>query len=237
MPPEWKFHHEKVFYQNRHFSHAGCHGSRCAGGVPEKSVIPPTAYCSAVANTRRRICTASRRIRSSRGSPDTRGRSRTSSSFSAMTWGDATQFLLDTGVPVNALTVVNDHSVRFPDEIYEHHKDLGLTHMQFIPCLETVPGDQVNIAPFSVFAEVYGAFLCTLSDRCSAYRCRAYPPGSRTPPERGRRSAAHPCRIGGKGGSEPTLSLRERPQVQEVLRRVSSRLREAEKTPSVSSRV
>jgi uncharacterized protein len=75
------------------------------------------------------------------------------------------RLLLEEGVPVNALTVVNDYSARFPDEIYDHHRALGLDYMQFIPCVETDPADPGRAAPFSVTAEAYGEFLCRLFDR------------------------------------------------------------------------
>jgi len=87
------------------------------------------------------------------------------------TWArvrDAARMLLDEGVPVNALTVVNDVTVRFPDEIYDHHRALGLDYMQFIPCVETDPSDPGRAAPFSVTAEAYGAFLCRIFDRWRA---------------------------------------------------------------------
>jgi len=80
----------------------------------------------------------------------------------------AARLLLDEEVPVNALTVVNDYSARFPDEIYEHHRQLGLDYMQFIPCVETDPGERGRAAPFSVTAEAYGAFLCRIYDRWRA---------------------------------------------------------------------
>lgn len=80
----------------------------------------------------------------------------------------AARMLLGEGVPVNALTVVNDHSARFPDEIYDHHKALGLNYMQFIPCVEVDPADPQRAAPFSVTAEAYGAFLCRIFDRWRA---------------------------------------------------------------------
>lgn len=72
--------------------------------------------------------------------------------------------MLDKGVSVNALTVVNDYSVGFPREIYDFHKDNGLAYMQFIPCVENAPGQPEGMAPFSVPPEPYGAFLCTLFD-------------------------------------------------------------------------
>ena len=77
---------------------------------------------------------------------------------------DRAKMLLDAGVEVNALTVVNDYSVQFPDEIYAFHKDLGLNFMQFIPCVETDPSDAGRAAPFSVSAEAYGRFLVRLFD-------------------------------------------------------------------------
>jgi len=77
---------------------------------------------------------------------------------------DKAKVLLDTGVEVNALTVVNDYSVKFPEEIYKFHKSSGLNHMQFIPCVEPDPADPNRAAPFSVSAEEYGRFLIVLFD-------------------------------------------------------------------------
>jgi len=77
---------------------------------------------------------------------------------------DRARLLLDEGVEVNALIVVNDYSVRFPEEIYEFHKALGLDHMQFIPCLETDPSDKSRAASFSAPAEDLGRFLIKLFD-------------------------------------------------------------------------
>ncbi|WP_419779257.1 anaerobic sulfatase maturase [Maridesulfovibrio sp.] len=83
------------------------------------------------------------------------------------TWGKVSanaKEMLSAGLAVNALIVVNDHSVRFADEIYEYHKNLGLTHMQFIPCVETDRNDPSRLLPFSVPAEKYGHFLCRIFD-------------------------------------------------------------------------
>jgi len=76
----------------------------------------------------------------------------------------AAERMLAGDLAVNALIVVNDHSVQFPDEIYTFHKDLGLSHMQFIPCVETDHADPSRILSFSVSAESYGHFLCRLFD-------------------------------------------------------------------------
>lgn len=78
---------------------------------------------------------------------------------------DRAKLMLDEGVAVNALTVLNDYSVQFPEEIYEFHKSLGLTFQQYIPCVETDPSDRTKAAPFSVPPEKFGDFLCTLFDR------------------------------------------------------------------------
>jgi uncharacterized protein len=81
---------------------------------------------------------------------------------------DKARLLLDGGVDVNALTVVNDYSVQFPEEIYRFHKSCGLNHMQFIPCVEPDPADPARAAPYSVSAEDYGRFLRTLFDLWTA---------------------------------------------------------------------
>jgi uncharacterized protein len=83
------------------------------------------------------------------------------------TWSktvEAAKRLLDAGVAVNALVVVNDYSVRFPNEIYEFHKRLGLVHMQFIPCVEPDPADASRAAQFSASAEAFGDFLIRIFD-------------------------------------------------------------------------
>jgi uncharacterized protein len=77
---------------------------------------------------------------------------------------DSARLMLNEGVSVNALTVVNDYSARFPREIYEFHKGLGLTYMQFIPCVEMDPERPGTIAAFSVSPEDYGLFLCAVFD-------------------------------------------------------------------------
>ena len=74
------------------------------------------------------------------------------------------KLLLNEGAAVNAVSLVSDYSVRFPEEIYNFHKNCGLTFMQFIPCVETDPKDPAKIAPFSVSHIEYGKFLCTLFD-------------------------------------------------------------------------
>jgi uncharacterized protein len=62
---------------------------------------------------------------------------------------DAARLLLDAGVAVNALTVVNDLTAGRAREIYEFHRELGLVHMQFIPCVEADPERPGRAAPYA----------------------------------------------------------------------------------------
>ena len=81
---------------------------------------------------------------------------------------EGAKFLLDAGVETNALTVLNDYSVQFPEEIYQHHKSLGLNFMQFIPCLEADVVDHAKPAHFSLPPQAYGEFLIKIFDLWSA---------------------------------------------------------------------
>ena len=76
---------------------------------------------------------------------------------------DNAKMLLDAGVSVNALTVVNVYSFRFLKEIYASHKGLGLLHMQFIPCVETDPDHPDRASLFSASAREYGIFYAGCS--------------------------------------------------------------------------
>lgn len=83
------------------------------------------------------------------------------------TWSkvhNSAKLLLNSGVATNALVVVNDYSVNFPEEIYNYHKELGLNYMQFIPCVETDPTNKNKAAEFSVSDEKYGEFLNKIFD-------------------------------------------------------------------------
>jgi len=77
---------------------------------------------------------------------------------------DRAKMLLDNGVQVNALAVVNDYSAGFAAETYAFLKNLGLTFMQFIPCLEADPERPGRPAPYSVTAVAWGDFMITAFD-------------------------------------------------------------------------
>ena len=75
----------------------------------------------------------------------------------------ASRRLLEAGVSTNALSVVTDHSVKYPRQVFAHLRQLGLTHLQFIPCVEPA-----NRRPDP---EAYGAFLCQVFDLwCKDFR-------------------------------------------------------------------
>jgi uncharacterized protein len=76
----------------------------------------------------------------------------------------ARDLLLNAGVAVNALIVVNAYSVQFPREIYDFHKKAGLNHLQFIPCLEPSLNGGTTTADFSISADRYAEFLCEWFD-------------------------------------------------------------------------
>jgi len=75
----------------------------------------------------------------------------------------ALRFLREAGVEHNVLAVVTDLTARHAGRIYRHFRELGLAHMQFIPCLESGEG-RGTAAPFSVSPEAYADFLCELFD-------------------------------------------------------------------------
>jgi len=75
------------------------------------------------------------------------------------------RMLMDHQVAVNVLSCVTNYSAQFPDELYDYFKSLDLDWMQFIPIVETDPGDPTRAASYSVDAVSYGNFLCRLFDR------------------------------------------------------------------------
>ena len=79
-----------------------------------------------------------------------------------------TQHLNNYDIRVNVMSVINDYSSKFPMEIYDFHKQIGLKYMQFIPCLEFDQNNPKNPAKYSVSPEDYGNFLCRIFDRWKA---------------------------------------------------------------------
>ncbi len=63
----------------------------------------------------------------------------------------------------NVLTVVNAHNSRHPRAVYQFYRDEGIEFVQFIPAVEVLPDGAMT--PWSVRAEEYGEFLCTVFDQ------------------------------------------------------------------------
>jgi len=76
----------------------------------------------------------------------------------------AAKLLLETGVAVNALSVVTEQSASSAKEIYRYLKGIGFTYLQFIPIMEMSETNPDEVADFSVTATSYGKFLCDLFD-------------------------------------------------------------------------
>lgn len=66
-------------------------------------------------------------------------------------------------VEYNVLTVVNRQTAPRATRIYNFYKRMGLGYLQFIPCLDPY-GEAPGAMPYSLTAEDYGTFLCTLFD-------------------------------------------------------------------------
>jgi uncharacterized protein len=77
------------------------------------------------------------------------------------------------GVEFNILSVVNDYNARYPLDVYHFFKQEGIRFIQFSPVVERLDdaGNPVGVttgtpdlASWSVPAEAYGDFLCTIFD-------------------------------------------------------------------------
>lgn len=68
------------------------------------------------------------------------------------------------GAEFNVLTLVSQHNVRQPVEVYEYLVDqVGSTFLQFIECVEL--DEEGRVAPYCVSPEEWGTFLCAVFDR------------------------------------------------------------------------
>lgn len=65
-------------------------------------------------------------------------------------------------VEYNVLTLVSSANIKHPLMIYNYLKDIGVNYHQYIECIEFDANNQLT--GFSVTAEQWGEFLCTLFD-------------------------------------------------------------------------
>lgn len=76
---------------------------------------------------------------------------------------DTIRLLQAKGVAFNVLTVVNRQTALQAARIYRFYKKHNLGYLQFIPCLDPL-GEAHGKMPYSLTAQDYGTFLCTLFD-------------------------------------------------------------------------
>lgn len=89
--------------------------------------------------------------------PDAVGRS---------TWDRVTRnlrLLQDKHVETNLLCVVTRQCAKHPEKYYRALKNLGVSFLQFIPCLDPLDVPRGSM-PYSLTPKLYGSFLCGLFD-------------------------------------------------------------------------
>ncbi len=77
------------------------------------------------------------------------------------------------GVEWNAMAVVNDYNVNYPEEFYDFFKSIGCRYLQFTPIVErtkadghlATPSERAELTAHSVTPEQWGEFLCRIFDR------------------------------------------------------------------------
>lgn len=75
----------------------------------------------------------------------------------------AAKLLTARGVQFNILTLLTDANITDPLALYQFFRENGLTHLQFIPCVEWDPVTKASM-PFSISAQALGQFYCDLFD-------------------------------------------------------------------------
>ena len=67
------------------------------------------------------------------------------------------------GVQFNGLVLVSRANIDAPERVYDHLKELGIRHHQYIPCVESAPDG--SPLPWSIAGAEWGDFLVRLFDR------------------------------------------------------------------------
>lgn len=65
-------------------------------------------------------------------------------------------------IPFDILCVVNDYNVRFAAQVYRFLKDNGAAYIGFLPAVASSPAAPGGVTPWTVPADTYGDFLCTV---------------------------------------------------------------------------
>jgi len=67
-------------------------------------------------------------------------------------------------IPCDILCVLNDYNVRYPARVYRFFKDIGTEYVTFLPIVEQEPESPSGVSPYTVPADAYGSFLCSVFD-------------------------------------------------------------------------
>jgi uncharacterized protein len=78
------------------------------------------------------------------------------------------RLLQEHGIPCEILCVVSDGNVRHPREVYRYFKELGVSHVTFLPLVERQPAVERGVSDRTVPPAAFGDFLCTVFDLWSA---------------------------------------------------------------------
>jgi uncharacterized protein len=70
------------------------------------------------------------------------------------------------GVPVNAVVLVSATNVSAPLKVYRHLLELGIRHIQFVPCVESDSSGRP--LPFSIDGKTWGEFLLAVFEQWHA---------------------------------------------------------------------
>jgi uncharacterized protein len=68
-------------------------------------------------------------------------------------------------VPTDILCVVGRHNVQRPTEVYGFFKQIGASHLTFLPLVEPQPAGPNGVSQETVSAEAWGDFLCAVFDK------------------------------------------------------------------------
>jgi uncharacterized protein len=67
-------------------------------------------------------------------------------------------------IPCDILCVLHDQNVRRPLEVYRFFREIGGQYLGFLPVVTPMPGAEGGVSPYTVPAEAFGTFLCTVFD-------------------------------------------------------------------------
>jgi uncharacterized protein len=76
----------------------------------------------------------------------------------------AFQQLKRNGITCDILCAVHDQNVRHPLSVYRYFKEIGGRYIVFLPIVERARDSESELAPWTVPADAFGEFLCSIFD-------------------------------------------------------------------------